>query len=171
MIQIIDNFLRNEDFHHFSNYYQNDALWLLDRNTVFEGDGKFQFIDPIFADTIWSKDPAVLDFFLDKFEFLTLYRIKVNLQTPESEVQEQAMHTDLPNDDDRFFTAIFYLNSNDGYTKFETGEKVESVANRLVVFPSNIKHAGSSSTDFRITLNMNAIAAKGATTILRNQND
>ena len=54
-------------------------------------------------------------------------------------------------------TSIFYMNTNNGYTKFEDGTKIESVANRLVSFPSNMKHKGSSCTDekIRVVINFN----------------
>ena len=49
------------------------------------------------------------------------------------------------------------MNTNDGYTEFEDGTKVESVANRLVTFPANLKHTGTSCTDekTRIVINFN----------------
>ena len=57
-------------------------------------------------------------------------------------------------------TAIFYVNSNNGYTIFkESKEKVESVENRLVVFPTNLEHCGVSCTDNnqRVVINFNFI--------------
>ena len=53
--------------------------------------------------------------------------------------------------------ALLFLNTNDGYTKFEDGTKVESIANRMVIFPTNIKHTGTTCTDqqSRIVLNIN----------------
>ena len=35
-------------------------------------------------------------------------------------------------------TSILYMNTNNGYTIFENGDKVESVENRLVTFPNNL---------------------------------
>ena len=54
-------------------------------------------------------------------------------------------------------TAIFYLNTNDGFTKFETGKIVKSEANRIVIFDGNINHHGYTCTDAqtRIILNVN----------------
>ena len=54
-------------------------------------------------------------------------------------------------------TSIFYINTNNGYTKFENGEKVESVANRMVTFSTNLKHTGTSCTDerTRVVINFN----------------
>ena len=54
-------------------------------------------------------------------------------------------------------TSIFYVNTNDGYTLFEDGTKVESVANRMLSFPANMRHTGTTCTDqqIRIVINFN----------------
>ena len=52
-------------------------------------------------------------------------------------------------------TSIFYVNTNNGYTKFEDGTKVESVANRMVTFPTNMKHTGTSCTDEKMRIVIN----------------
>ena len=59
-------------------------------------------------------------------------------------------------------TCIYYLNTNNGYTLFEDGSKIESVANRLVLFDANIKHAGTSCTDalYRAVINFNFLLRK-----------
>ena len=53
--------------------------------------------------------------------------------------------------------SIFYVNTNDGFTVFEDGTKVESVANRMLTFPTNMKHSGTACTDqkYRIIINFN----------------
>ena len=58
-------------------------------------------------------------------------------------------------------TGILYLNTNDGYTEFEDGKIVNSVANRFVEFPSNILHRGVSQTDteWRSVINFNYFIA------------
>ena len=54
-------------------------------------------------------------------------------------------------------TGIFYVNTNNGKTIFKNGKEVESIKNRMVIFPSNIEHAGTSNTDTenRIVINFN----------------
>ena len=44
-------------------------------------------------------------------------------------------------------TALIYMNSNDGFTDFETGERVESVKNRLLLFDGSIPHSSSTPTN------------------------
>ena len=56
-------------------------------------------------------------------------------------------------------TSILYLNTNNGYTRFEDGTKVESVANRMVTFPNQMMHTGTTTTDseYRLVLNLNYV--------------
>ena len=54
-------------------------------------------------------------------------------------------------------TAILYLNTNDGYTEFENGTKIESIENRLITFPLSYRHTGTTCTNnpFRVVINFN----------------
>jgi hypothetical protein len=49
------------------------------------------------------------------------------------------------------------MNTNNGYTEFEDGTRVESVANRFISFPVGMKHRGTSCTDkkTRVVINFN----------------
>ena len=51
---------------------------------------------------------------------------------------------------------FLYLNDNDGYTEFETGEKVMSQTNTAVIFDTNLKHRGvpATNTQRRMVLNI-----------------
>lgn len=83
-----------------------------------------------------------------------LMRVKANLGIKTSEHLEGGFHTDT---NIQHNTAIFYLNTNNGYTQFEDGTIIDSVANRLVVFDSTILHSGFSQTDknTRCVINLN----------------
>ena len=82
-------------------------------------------------------------------------KIKANLGTKDPVHMSGGWHHDMhwpeegdtriPYDDT--LTAILYMNTNNGYTLLETGYKVESVENRLVIFPNNVLHTGVSQTD------------------------
>ena len=53
---------------------------------------------------------------------------------------------------------MYYINTCNGYTKFEDCETVvESIANRCLVFPSQLRHTGTNVTDEnkRLIINMN----------------
>jgi hypothetical protein len=91
---------------------------------------------------------------LNKINPKEILRVKANLGTRTSTHIEGGMHTDSKM---KHTTAIFYLNTNNGYTKFEDGTIVESIENRLVVFNSDLLHSGFSQTDtnIRVVLNLN----------------
>ena len=90
------------------------------------------------------------------------WRIKANLQYRTHKVDKNNYHTDMGEmlsvkRKKQWTTAIYCVNSNNGYTEFEDGTQVESVANRIVTFPANMKHCGTSCTDkkTRIVINFN----------------
>jgi hypothetical protein len=83
-----------------------------------------------------------------------VFMIKANLTLRTNKIIEHGMHVDHHF---KSKTAVYYVNTNDGYTKFETGEVVESVANRMVIFDSDTKHTGTTCTNAlgRFVLNLN----------------
>lgn len=95
---------------------------------------------------------------------LAIHRIKANLETYSgSEPYESEYHVDWENEENiksNMQAAIYYVNTNNGYTDFKDGEevrKVESVANRMVFFDAELSHRGVSSTDtrYRSVINFN----------------
>tara|TARA_B000000557_G_C20776603_1_gene444486 strand:- start:1012 stop:1383 length:372 start_codon:yes stop_codon:yes gene_type:complete len=95
---------------------------------------------------------------------LAIHRIKANLETYSgSEPYESEYHVDWENEENiksNMQAAIYYVNTNNGYTDFKDGEevrKVESVANRMVFFDAELPHRGVSSTDtrYRSVINFN----------------
>ena len=98
----------------------------------------------------------ILSDLIDKINPSDLLRVKANLGIKTSEHIEGGFHTDTPL---KHNTAIFYLNTNNGYTKFKDGTVVDTIANRLVVFDSNLLHSGFSQTDKKASgvINLNYI--------------
>jgi len=85
-----------------------------------------------------------IETFLDKLDIKSLVRSKVNLYTSTSELVEHKMHKDAT------FSmkgAIYYLNSNDGYTKLSNGNKIESVENSILLFDPSTEHCSTNCTD------------------------
>jgi len=84
-----------------------------------------------------------------------LIRIKANLNAGTRINMRSGFHVDFHYEHSR--TAIFYVNTNDGYTEFEDGTKVESKENRIVIFPTLTKHSGVTCTNKqnRVVINFN----------------
>lgn len=85
-------------------------------------------------------------------------RIKANLNPRSAKIIRHGFHIDVPKEwADDVTTSIYYVNSNNGYTEFEDGTKIESVENRLVSFPAKMRHSGTTCTDkqARVVINFN----------------
>jgi len=93
--------------------------------------------------------------FLNKLKPKALIRIKANLLNRTNKKIIHGMHTDTKF---KCNTAVYYVNSNNGETIFENGKKVQSKENTLVVFPSQLKHSGTTHTcnsAYRVVININ----------------
>ena len=107
-----------------------------------------------------AKFVTILDPFLTKLNMKKVIRIKANKTFKKKENIESAMHTDVTRkDDEKFKTAVFYCNTNNGSTLFESGERVASKENRAVIFDGTTLHCGVDCTDSlrRIVINFNYI--------------
>ena len=92
---------------------------------------------------------------LEKLNIKSLIRVKANLYPYSGEtLHEHGMHTDY---EFPHYAALLSLNTCDGYTKLEDGSKIESIANRMVIFDASQKHCSTTTTsDFaRINININ----------------
>ena len=86
-----------------------------------------------------------------------LIKVKGKLYPKSKKIKELKMNPDVHWKHENCMTSILHINTNNGYTKFENGEVVKSVRNRLVTFPAHLKHTGSTCTDekFRCVINVN----------------
>ena len=85
-------------------------------------------------------------------------RSKINLLYRTNKIKIFELHNDFGLDVEPYKTAIFYFNTNNGYTLFSDGTKVNSVKNRLVQFDGYTSHTGTTHTSderFRLVLNIN----------------
>ena len=166
MFKVIDNFLDKESFlklqhellfsRNFPWYFQDmkDLEYVHKKN---ESDlNQAQFTHVIYADY----KPTSEWFFLvqpllKKLKVKSLLRIKANLIPYSPKPYEGYFHRDNPF---ACLSAIYYINTNNGYTRFEKNNKtVESKENRIVMFDSKLKHRGTNTTDQkkRVVLNIN----------------
>ena len=103
---------------------------------------------------IKSKYYEILQPLLEIINPRSLVRAKANLYLVADKVVEHGFHVDYNWDDIK--TAVYYVNSNDGYTKMEDGTKIQSVKNRLATLNPLVSHTSSTcTTGVRITLNFN----------------
>ncbi len=84
----------------------------------------------------------------------SMCRIKANLNPLTDKHIRHGFHIDAPFD---CMTGIYYVNTNNGWTEFDDGTKVDCVANRMITFPSGLRHSGVTCTDTpsKIVINFN----------------
>ena len=89
---------------------------------------------------------------LDQLKVKSVIRIKANLFPNTEILHEHLMHSDYPFSHSG---AILYLNTCDGYTKFEDGTKINSVANRMMFFDPGEEHCSTTTTNVPARYNIN----------------
>ena len=166
-IKIEDNFLAQVEFDKIHKVIMGSQFtWVFSNSIDFKGDlDKFQFTRNFYKNAAPTSDSnTMLESILEIIQPFAIVRIKANLLTRTPNIIENEFHVDLGDGSGKMLeklkhltTSIFYVNTNNGYTKFENGTKVESVANRMVTFPTNMKHKGTSCTDeqTRVVVNFN----------------
>ena len=157
MIQIIDNFLPEEEFKSIQSLMMGGEFkWFYSRGRTFSEDESYQMLHMFFQPEVGSNSEHLPMWgnFMTMIGAKKCTRIKANLTFKTPTIELYSFHTDY-ND---MKTATFYINTNNGYTEFESGVRVSSVANRVCIFDSNLKHRGTSHTEGdhqRIVLNFN----------------
>lgn len=154
MIKITDNYLPDKEFNNLKNIIMGKGFpWFF--NDVVVNDHEvndieiFQFVHPFYEnDRGWVNEGKLyLTSLLKKIDPYKILRIKANLNTYKPIPNSENFHEDFPNFIKPYFSSIFYLNTNNGYTLFKNGMKVESVENRLVTFSGNMEHTAIGCTD------------------------
>ena len=157
-LKIIDNFLDEEYFKSLNKIFLfNKFPWYFEKGKVFADDDTFHFAHKFYDNNKSnSKHFEILFKIFEKLDVKCLVRCKLKMTTKEDEIFNYGFHTDVDYDDKKCKTAILYLNTNNGKTIFENKE-VNSVANRIVIFPSTMKHTATSTTNkpYRVVLNIN----------------
>ena len=165
-MKIIDNFLSDDDFKITQHYFLDSAIdWKFNDSIVsFEkGIDQYQFVHEFcnVQRPFKSNYSNFLQPILTKLNALYIFRMKANLRPRTHQIIHSAYHTDM---DLNQQTAIFYLNTNNGYTRFKDDSipDVQSVANRFLTFDGSLQHSGTSCTDqnVRVVLNINYIPSK-----------
>jgi hypothetical protein len=161
-MKIIDNFLSKEIFFTIQNMFCSDTFpWYWNsaksgyENYSCDELDNYQFTHK-FYDQSLKYSTGNIDVILQKLNLFKIIRVKANLTPRTTQIIKYGFHIDTDIDCN---TAIYYINTNNGFTEFESGEKIESIENRIVIFKSNIKHTGTSCTNQkrRIVLNINYI--------------
>jgi len=162
-IKVIDNLISEEDFTKIFRTLMGEGFpWQYTHFKIYNGENRNDLKNFQFTHIFYNKESIQSDFFdmispiIDKLDALSLIKVKANLTTRWEKIEEFDPHVDNNIEGSR--SAIFYITNNDGYTRFiEEDKRVDSVSNRIVIFPTNTLHVGSTHTNTktRILININ----------------
>ena len=161
MFKVIDNFLDDKNFEILENNILKNTYfpWFFSEYTDYKGEkglnkGKYLHTFYEYNNQNSSYFKLLLPL-IEKLKCISLIRIKIDSNSCTNKIIEGNYHVDYPH---KSITAIYYLNTNDGYTKFKKNKKkINSVKNRMVIFDSDKEHLGTTTTNAkrRVVLNFN----------------
>ena len=88
----------------------------------------------------------------DMLKAKTFIRVKGNLYPSQNKLSQHKSHKDYEYEHK---AAIYCINTCDGYTMFEDGKTIPSVANRLITFDGSMQHASTDCTNAKSRININ----------------
>ena len=150
-MKIVDNFLPQDYFEYLQKMMlDHNFPWLYNAEVANRGEvnDHFYFTHNLFDN--YKPTSSIFEEFIPFFKQLemnALIRARGLLYTNQGRQIAHEKHTDynFPHK-----TVVFYMNTNNGYTEFEDGTKVESVENRIVFFDGSTPHNSSTCTDQKI---------------------
>jgi hypothetical protein len=170
MYNVIDNFLTPSEAHRIESFlFSLNFPWFYGDRVVSDSDisniecseiDNYQLSHLFYRNyTFTGQFHNILDPIIKKLEAESLVKIKANLNPRTETIVKHGYHRDLPID---CLTAVYYVNTNNGYTEFKTGDRIESISGRLLVFNSSEYHTGSTCTDksARSVINLNFFSSK-----------
>ena len=156
--EIIDNFLDKVSFKHIKETILSENFqWFLSKKIALKNeknkDNAIYFYHLIYKNNaVYSNVIKIIAPLIKKLEVKALIRIKANLYPNQNKLIVHERHRDYPF---KHKGAIFYINTNNGYTLLENKIKIKSIANRLLLFNSSKKHSSTSCTDKKRRVNIN----------------
>lgn len=171
MIRYQDNFLSEEEFDLLKQILNPTLTYtynhiLADNEIECDTLQNFQFVHSIVetGKPVSPHFPLFNKLFLDKLNVKMCDRMKINVTTNTDKPVEHGYHKDwwdVSDTDLKMNTAIFYFNTCDGYTAIKTKKgkikKVQSVENRICIFPPHWLHTGTTTSDSKIRTVLNIV--------------
>ena len=160
-MKIIPNFVESVNYKSLKKYLLGPEVnWGLNKILFYNKECNHHQLCSVVYDNhrIWNEHSFnMLLPLLNKLEIRAILRIKLNLLFRTDKIIEHGFHTDYTPPMEGSKTAVFYVNSNNGYTKLENGNIIKSEENKIVIFDGETKHTGTTCTDeeFRVVVNIN----------------
>jgi len=168
--EIIENFLEEEDLNNLQNLIlgsrdSTDFTWNIItevanrvNNDDFDKETEEQLWNWYGVHRIYDIVPLsphfdyIAHLFFNKLDFNALIRVKTNFYPYTTKVEEHAQHYDFSFS---HRAGLFSLNTCDGFTRMSNGDKVQSVANRMIIFDGSEYHSSSTTSNEKGRYNIN----------------
>lgn len=165
-VNVIDDFLSQEEFEEVQDLMMYNDLfpWFFQKEVNSKGKDCIQEYWNWYGTHLFYKNDypesdkchILYDKFIPRFKemgiFHSLIRIKGNFYPYTETLREHAPHVDY----EFSHTGVLYsLNTCDGFTKLYDGTKVDSVANRIIIFDASTTHNSSTTTTAAGRFNIN----------------
>ncbi len=167
MYKIIDNFLDKESYELLSNTIKSDTVpwYFRAKDTTGHTLNKTGFFSFCFYNH-YKPDHEAFDLILpilEKLNFISCIQVRANLTFRDIDAKESAYHFDYDHPD--VTTGILFLTNCNSKTILEINEKehsVDSIENRMLLFPAQTRHKLIYHTDVhkRYVINFNFIGDK-----------
>ena len=151
--KITDNFLDTGTFNTLSNELLMPSFpWYPSSIDAEEHEGNklrnMQFVHYFYENNMAMDGCNILFPLVKKIDPLAVLRIKGNITLQHDTQLKHNLHVDITNTTNpTVMVSIFYMNTNNGWTEFKGGDKIDCVQNRIVTFNSNMMHTGYTCTD------------------------
>lgn len=153
--EIIDNFLEKEKFIKIKNFMLGVNFPWFFNNYVSDEKSKdgYYFTHTFYNNNLINSNAYDLIYpIIQKLKIKSIIRVKANFYPKTNKIEEHDKHVDFDFEHKGF---IFYINTNDGFTRLKNNEKIESIENRGLLFDASIEHNSSTCTNQNGRVNIN----------------
>jgi hypothetical protein len=159
-IKVIDNFLPQHEFERLRDIVMSPEISYYYQSTINSSHEK-EDLTCYFTHHLFNVEQPYIysncfhhfrSLFYEKLEIKALIRMKINLYPRTAIVENHVMHRDYPWEQKG---CVFSFNTCDGATLFEDGTRIDSVANRALLFNAHDLHGSTSCTNAKARFNIN----------------
>ena len=160
MYELKDNFLEDKEFKIIQDLLMGpDLSWscqevIAHKNEIVK-DGYFIhtfFLNqPEYTRGTYSNQYNIFEPLLEKMNVDVLIRLRANNYPRTQKMVQHSFHVDYPFPHK---TAIFCINTINGFTMIEKNKKIKSKANRMILLDGETRHCSTTCTDVRSRVNV-----------------